>query len=119
LERELYEFLQTENVIDEIMGGTPGDVPHRYRQLSPIEHVHPDCPPTLLIHGEHDSLVPAASARAFYRRLRAAGVPAAYLELPQTDHGFDLILSPFSPAMQASIYALERFLALLSLPPDP
>jgi acetyl esterase/lipase len=113
LAEELFEFLQTEELIDRIMGGTPGDVPDQYRLLSPVSHIHSNCPATLLIHGEHDSLVPAYSTRDFYHRLQKAGVPVAYLELPQTDHGFDLILSPFSPSMQASIYALERFLALL------
>jgi acetyl esterase/lipase len=114
LATDLYEFLQTENIIDKIMGGAPGEVPEQYEQVSPAAHIHSRCPPTLLIHGEHDSLVPAASTRNFYRRLRNARVRASYLELPQTDHGFDLILSPFSPSMQASIFALERFLALLS-----
>jgi acetyl esterase/lipase len=114
LEEDLYQFLQTEDVIDEIMGGSPDQIPEQYQQVSPQNYIHAECPPTLLIHGEHDSLVPAASTRDFYQRLRQAGVPVVYLELPQTDHGFDLILSPYSPSMQASIYTLERFLSLLS-----
>jgi acetyl esterase/lipase len=117
LREELYEFLQTEELIDRIMGGDPTQVPDRYHLVSPISYVRPGCPPTLLIHGEHDSLVPAYSTRDFYHRLQRAGVPVVYLELPQTDHGFDLILSPFSPSMQASLYALERFLAILLTSP--
>jgi acetyl esterase/lipase len=113
LTEELFEFLQTESLIDRIMGGSPGEVPEQYRLVSPVTYIHPLCPPTLLIHGEHDSLVPAYSTQDFYHRLRKANVSVVYLELPQTDHAFDLILSPFSPAMQASIYTLERFLALV------
>ncbi len=36
------------------------------------------------------------------------------MEYPQTEHAFDVtILSRYSPAGQAALYELERFLALI------
>ncbi len=46
--------------------------------------------PVRLYHGELDPLVPAASARAWQRRLLDAGAPAEYLEYPGLAHnGWD------------------------------
>ena len=101
------------NALDNLLGGRPDEVPAMYDLASPLSHVHPACPPTLLIQGEHDVLVPVAPARALYEKLMEAGVPAVYLELPQTDHGFDLMLPRRSPPAQVALYEVERFLALV------
>jgi hypothetical protein len=42
--------------------------------------------PVRLFHGELDTIVPAASSRAWQRRLLDAGVPASYTEYPATRH---------------------------------
>jgi hypothetical protein len=36
------------------------------------------------------------------------------VEFPRTDHAFDLVLPQVSPAAQAAVYDVERFLALMS-----
>lgn len=98
-----------------LFGGTPDELPEMYWQASPIEYAGRNCPPTLLLYGEHDSLVAVEGARALYEKLRAAGVKVVYVEYPQTEHAFDLILPTVSPAAQASWYEVERFLALLAV----
>lgn len=99
-----------------LLGGQPDEVPERYELVSPITHVSPNAPPTLLLQGEHDSLVPASACRALYHKLAHAGVPVVYIEYPQTEHAFDVaILTRYSPAAQAALYELERFLALVSM----
>lgn len=96
-----------------LLGGQPDEVPYRYKLFSPITHAGPTSPPTLLLQGEHDSLVPASACRALHRKLVHAGVPAVHVEYPQTEHAFDVaVLSRYSPAGQAALYELERFLAL-------
>lgn len=100
--------------LDWLMGGTPQQVPERYAVCSPINHVHPGCPPTLLIQGQDDLITSAAATRQLYARLRAMGVPAINIIYPHTDHGFDLALLGSSPAAQGALYALERFLAVLA-----
>ncbi len=97
-----------------LLGCHPDEVPERYKLFSPITHAGPNSPPTLLLQGEHDSLVPASACRALHQKLVQADVPVIYVEYPQTEHAFDVtILSRYSPAAQAALYELERFLALV------
>ncbi len=105
--------------LDWLVGGTPSELPERYAQLSPVHRVHPGCPPTLLVHGEHDEMAPVAAMRQLHRRLAQAGVPVTGVYLPHTDHGFDLLATAWSPPARAAIHVLERFLAVLAATDQP
>lgn len=106
--------VRTDEILPNLFGGRREEVPDLYRLAAPISHVHAGCPPTLLLQGEDDSLVPAATARALYRRLLEAGVPAVYVEFPHTEHAFDVLaFAAYSPPAQAALYDLDRFLALV------
>lgn len=109
----LLELTSPQVVVPGLMGGTPDKVPERYDLLSPINHVSLGCPPTLLLQAEHDHVVPVEPVRALHRELVAAGVPAVYVEFPATEHAFDLVLPQVSPSAQATLYDVERFLALM------
>jgi acetyl esterase/lipase len=98
---------------DILLGGHPQDIPDLYQLASPITHIRPGCPPTLLIQGEEDFLVPVDATLEFYTKLVAAGVPAINVVIPWTDHAFDLVLPQINPAAQSALYDVDRFLALL------
>jgi acetyl esterase/lipase len=121
-----------------MLGGSFEQRHNLYQKGSPVFYITPDCPPTLIFQSEHDSGVPVSSARDFYHKLVNAGVPAVYVEFPQTDHAFDLQIrgitaiirknlhlppaknnlediSQYSPAAQVAMYDLDRFLALMSV----
>src|SRR5215218_4674021 len=100
--------------LDWLVGGTPSEVPDRYARLSPIHHVHPGCPPTLLLHGRQDEMAPVAAMRHLRQRLQQAGVPVTAMYLPHTDHAFDLLAPAWSPQARTAIHVLERFLAALA-----
>jgi acetyl esterase/lipase len=95
-----------------IFGCHPEECPETYTLFSPIAHVHLGCPPTLLIHGGQDAIVPVKTSRALYERLVAVNVPTVMHILPQTDHAFDLQLPIISPSAHNAIYDIERFIAL-------
>lgn len=78
---------------------------------SPLTHVRRDAPPFFVIHGRNDTLVPVEEARLFVERLRAASdAPVAYLELPGTQHAFDVFPSIRSAHV---VRAVERFVETL------
>jgi acetyl esterase/lipase len=84
-----------------------------YRDASPISAVRADAPPFLVIHGRNDTLVPVAEARLFVERLRAvSSSPVVYIELPGTQHAFDVF-----PSIRSShvVRAVGRFVELLRL----
>ncbi|UCG16930.1 MAG: alpha/beta hydrolase [Phycisphaerales bacterium] len=58
------------------------------RQISPITHVSSDDPPTLIIHGDADKLVPIQQAETFLAKLKEAGVPAKLVVRPGAEHGW-------------------------------
>ncbi|MFA1543375.1 alpha/beta hydrolase [Actinomadura monticuli] len=61
---------------------------------SPLDHVRPDAPPFLVVHGDADTLVPVQEARHFADVLRKASeAPVVYAELPGAQHAFDLFHS--------------------------
>jgi acetyl esterase/lipase len=100
-----------------LLGGQPDMVPEAYDLASPVNYISPQSPPTLLFHGEHDQIVPVTATRALYKKLLENNVPAVYVEFPQTEHAFDVAfrdISPSSPAAQAALYDVDRFLALLT-----
>ncbi len=58
------------------------------REISPITHVTPDDPPTLILHGDKDALVPLQQSQAMVERLKAAGVEAKLVVKPGAGHGW-------------------------------
>jgi acetyl esterase/lipase len=67
------------------------------------------------LQGEHDDFVKAEAVRVMAEKLRAARMPTVYVGFPQTEHAFDLFLPHYSPATQAALYGLDRFLGLIAL----
>lgn len=57
------------------------------RAVSPIAHVTPDDPPTLIIHGDRDTTVPFQQAEVLVARLREVGVEAKLIPKPGIGHG--------------------------------
>jgi acetyl esterase/lipase len=100
---------------DWLVGGTPDAVPERYAEASALTYVDAQCPPTLLMHGTQDEMAPVAAVRRLQARLEQAGVPVTAAYLPHTDHMFDLVATRWSPAARVAVYALERFLAVISV----
>jgi acetyl esterase/lipase len=58
------------------------------RKISPITHVSSDDPPTLIIHGDADKLVPIEQAEAIVAKLKEAGVPAKLVVKKDASHGW-------------------------------
>jgi acetyl esterase/lipase len=94
--------------LESYLGGAPTDQADRYSRNSPVTYVRPGLPPTLLLHGARDSVVPAAQATELAGKLTAAGVPNSVVMLPATEHSFDGLYGGF--ATQITRPAITRFL---------
>ncbi len=80
------------SVLAKLIGGLQADNPPAYADASVTSHLHADVPPTLLIHGLQDGLVPVAHSHLLHNRLVELGRPQALLTLPWAEHGFDFVL---------------------------
>lgn len=58
------------------------------RKASPIEYVSADFPPTLLLHGTKDKVVPPSASMRMYEALSAAGAKVELHMLSHLPHGF-------------------------------
>lgn len=56
--------------------------------FSPLLHVTSDDPPTLLIHGDADTLVNISHSERMFKALRNSGVKSEFITLPGAGHGF-------------------------------
>lgn len=59
------------------------------KQLSPIYHVTPQTPPTLLIHGDLDFLVPIQQSKIMIEKLKANKVPCDLIVHKGGSHGWN------------------------------
>ena len=60
--RELWRLGTSDRVVQQLLGGTPTEVPERYERAAPRP---PDGLPLLLVHGARDETVPVSMSRAF------------------------------------------------------
>ena len=70
-------------------GGTPDEVPDRYRAVTGVHALGPEAPPTFAVVPARDHLVPPEGATRFLEAARAAGVDTAQADIPFADHAFD------------------------------
>jgi len=66
------------------------------RAVSPITHVSSDDPPTLIIHGDADFLVPIQQSETFLARLKQAGVETRLVVKKGAGHGWPKLVDDMS-----------------------
>jgi acetyl esterase/lipase len=94
--------------IADFLEGAPDARPTRYREASPSSYVRPGLPPTLLLFGARDHLVKPEFNREAASALWAANDRAIAIELPWSEHGFDLV--PGGLGARIAHAAVVRFL---------
>jgi acetyl esterase/lipase len=58
------------------------------REISPVYHVSPDDPPTLIIHGDQDRVVPLQQSELIVKELKKAGVETKLVIKKGAGHGW-------------------------------
>jgi acetyl esterase/lipase len=81
--------IDSSSVLRAFLGGSPETAPQAYDAASPIHHVGPNTPPTLLLHGRMEALVSPLHSERLAERLQTAGVPHQAVFIPYGQHGFD------------------------------
>ena len=80
-----------------------------YRAMSPLERINADAPPFFIVQGRNDTLVDVQVARDFVAKFRSiARAPMYYVELPFTQHAFDISASPRTSATTRAAVAFAE-----------
>lgn len=89
------------------LGKPVREVPELVKKANPITYIDAEDPPTLMIHGENDNLVPVQQSELLYSALTQAGVRARLVRVKNAGHGF-------SPSTQGAVVSprLEEIEAL-------
>lgn len=72
-----------------VVGHDPAHDPGAFLSYCPVQLVTAAYPPTLLLHGDHDTDVPYEQSVLMAGALKAAGVTQALITIADGDHGFD------------------------------
>ena len=75
-------------IFQALLSGTPTTNAALYQSSSPIHFVSTQSPPTLILHGGADPLVPVSQSTALEAKLKAAGVPVQMHVYPEEGHGW-------------------------------
>jgi dipeptidyl aminopeptidase/acylaminoacyl peptidase len=82
---ELSRLGTSDNVVNQLLEGTPEEVPHRYAKASPRRRL-PIGVPLLLVHGERDDDVPVHVSREFAAAAREAGDDCELVVIDDESH---------------------------------
>lgn len=104
------DALNSIKLFRQYFGGPPDTTERllRYQDASGQLQARADSPPTLLVHGDPDTLAWMRHSERLSARLRELGVRHYFLRLPWATHGFDF--NPNGPSGQLTDYAIEYFL---------
>jgi len=90
------------------VGGSPQQFPERYRFVNSAAHISATAPPTLVIFGDNDHLVPPDATDVFVQRARSAGINIESVRFPYGEHAFNL--NQYGIGNQLFLGLTERFL---------
>jgi acetyl esterase/lipase len=74
------------DILRDLLGGTLGEVPDKYKAASPLSYVSGDDPPVLLVHGDMDTLVPLKQAQLLDEKMTEMGLPHTLIIKKNTGH---------------------------------
>jgi acetyl esterase/lipase len=87
--RRAWELKLSDTVVSEFLGGSPREVPERYRAASPIELLPLNVPQRIL-HGASDDVVPIEMSREYAAAAKKSGDDSKLIEIAGAGH-FELI----------------------------
>ena len=107
--------VDTRAILGDYLGGLEEPSLEILDSASPIRNVRHGVPPTLLVHGLRDHLVPPDHSEHLAKKLEQANVRHVLVRLPWASHVCDLNF--VGPCGQITTYAVKRFLdGIMSTP---
>ena len=79
------------------------------KEASPIEYVHAEFPPTFMLHGTADKVVPPTASLRMYEALAEAGRPVELHMYAEQPHGYARQPAWLAPTMAEVALFLERY----------
>lgn len=102
--RNIFKFNTPSDPYSSLIGVGLNEDKAKTDAVSPVTYVSEDNPPTLILHGTHDTLVPYAQSEELAAVLKAKGVPVWLQTLPGSGHGGGGFGSPKIHALMQNFF---------------
>lgn len=104
------EFSRTNSTVTNFLVKSYAEAPNLYLEASPMHYISKNCPPTMILHGTSDQIVPISQSDLLKNRLDSLGVPNVRYRVPLWPHTMDIIkrVNTFSEAKMTSFF--EKYL---------
>lgn len=106
--RNIFKFNSDSDPYSLLIGGHLEMDREKVAAVSPVHYITADDPPTLILHGTHDALVPYAQSVELAESLRAKGVPVWLQTLPGSGHGGAAFSKPSVISLMGNFF--DRYL---------
>lgn len=100
------DFAISMGVVKKFIGKPYEDAKEAYKLASPLTHLTPDDPPTLIFQGTVDDIVPVSQADILAAKLQELGIPYEYDRVEGWPHTMDLA----AEVNARCVVLMERFL---------
>ena len=98
------EYARTHNLVTTFIDHSYENSPDLYRVASPKQYLDKGDPPTMILHGTSDELVPVSQSDSLAAKLSSLGIPYVYYRLPGWPHVMDII-------SRVNVYSQEKMVA--------
>jgi len=85
------EYARNHELVTSFIARSYDESPELYVEASPVTWLDENDPPTLILHGTADRLVPVSQSDDLKFRLDSLGVPCIYYRLPGWPHTLDIV----------------------------
>ncbi len=85
------EYARTHPTTTGFIAHSYQEAPQLYAEASPVTYLNKTNPPTLILHGTRDMLVPISQAELLHHKLDSLGVPNVYRPVPGWPHTMDMV----------------------------
>lgn len=85
------EYSRNHSLVTSFLAHSFNDSPDLYREASPKQYVGPGDPPTMILHGTSDQLVPISQSDSLAAKLGRYGIPYIYYRVPGWPHVMDMV----------------------------
>jgi acetyl esterase/lipase len=85
------EYARNHSLVASFIDRTFEDAPELFLEASPVHFLDKSDPPTMILHGTSDELVPISQSDLLKAKLDSLGVPCVYYRLPLWPHTMDVV----------------------------
>ncbi|MBG0857990.1 MAG: alpha/beta hydrolase [Bacteroidales bacterium] len=85
------DYARNHPTVTSFLAHTFEEAPEIFKEASPVHYLDKDDPPTMILQGTADRLVPAEQSDRFKVKLDSTGIPCVYHRLPGWPHTMDVV----------------------------